>query len=661
MNNKSQEYIKLSELGGIYDFNEETLIELVLQRDDLGIDSGIMWGILCDNASALREVNKAVKDEVLAFLSKIRKAETQPSKKTKTAKKTEETPVLHTSLIEDDGVMYEEIYRDNAVYFIDSVGNEYKSINVDGITYEPIMGDELTLNAVKLPSGIEDYDTDETLIEEIKSHLHKYTDVTPFFETVSAYYIFLTWLYDELNTLPYLRVLGDTGTGKSRYEDTVGRLCYKASFVSGALTPAPIYRLIGKWGGTIIIDEADFKSSNEKNEVIKLLNCGFERDRPVCRCQTDNPDNLLFLPTFSPKLIASRRRFADVALESRCLTEVTLETSRTDIPYLLPPEFYEDEIHLRNKLLAYRFKRHGNVDIVKAQGMAGLKIENRLKQTMSPFMVLFADNEKVYKGFIKFLEEYNRELVEVRADTFEGAIVNAIFEIIQRTLGGVSQVNDQNGTNGLFTNEALNGVHITATDIADTLKENHGLRDVTSRGIGRRLKTLGITSTKKGTGAERNRYLDLEQWALAKLIAKYVPTSDSEKAVTGIRDVDLKEGAHKTKNICDACGKDRICTLCNNMWLCDECITEQAENGLSGTEESIKTETNKSKLGNRDAQSLEGSVKKGDEIKKPLQEKTPHKELPENYHAPWYDSNADSMHDPNFKPHVGRKLREIVP
>jgi len=210
MNNKTQEYMKLSELGGIYDFNEETLIELVLQRDDLGIDSAILWGVLCDNASALREVNKAVKDDVLALLSKIRKAETQPSKKTKTAKKTEETPVLHTSLIEDEGVMYEEIYRDNAVYFIDSVGNEYKSINVDGITYEPIMGDELTLNAVKLPSGIEDYDSDETLIEEIKNHLHKYTDVTPFFETVSAYYIFLTWLYDELNTLPYLRVLGDT-------------------------------------------------------------------------------------------------------------------------------------------------------------------------------------------------------------------------------------------------------------------------------------------------------------------------------------------------------------------------------------------------------------------------------------------------------------------
>ena len=229
-------------------------------------------------------------------------------------------------------------------------------------------------------------------------------------------------------------------------------------------------------------------------------------------------------------------------------------------------------------------------------------------------------------------DSVNRKITEDR--------ISAIFEIIQRTLGGVSQVNDQNGTNGLFTNEALNGVHITATDIADTLKENHGLRDVTSRGIGRRLKTLGITSTKKGTGAERNRYLDLEQWALAKLIAKYVPTSDSEKAVTGIRDVDLKEGAHKTKNICD------------------ECITEQAENNLSESTGSIKTGTDESKPGYRVKPSLEGSVEK------PLQQKTPPEEpeeVTENYHAPWYDSNADSMPDHNYKLPEERKPREIVP
>ena len=100
---------------------------------------------------------------------------------------------------------------------------------------------------------------------------------------------------------------------------------------------------------------------------------------------------------------------------------------------------------------------------------------------------------RIDKRFMKFLTAYNRELVEERADTIEGAIINAISEIInERTLHTQSLSNVHNDPNVLFTNEDLKDVFITATDITELLKENYGWHDVTSRGVGRRLNNLCV-------------------------------------------------------------------------------------------------------------------------------------------------------------------------
>jgi len=291
-------YKELSEIAESYGSSAETLIEIYETCWEHDVD--YQWSQLCSLNPDLKEASQYDRERILDLLSRIRGGQ----------KKSKEE-VIRTSKVETDGKLYEEIYRDGQALFIDPEGNTYEELEIGGLKYAPISGDELTEGAVLL-----------------------YVDVSPFFETISAYYILLSWLYDRVNTLPYLRVLGDTGTGKSRFLDTVGRLCYKATIVSGAITPAPIYRLIRKWQGTIIIDEGDFRASDEKNEVVKILNCGFERGRPVVRSQKDHPDSLQILPTFSPKIIASRKRFDDVALESRCLTEIMQETDR-DVPYLL--------------------------------------------------------------------------------------------------------------------------------------------------------------------------------------------------------------------------------------------------------------------------------------------------------------------------------------
>jgi energy-coupling factor transporter ATP-binding protein EcfA2 len=52
----------------------------------------------------------------------------------------------------------------------------------------------------------------------------------------------------------YLRIIGDYGSGKSRLLKVLN-ICYKSIYTSGNASEAPIFRLMHKYGGTLIIDE----------------------------------------------------------------------------------------------------------------------------------------------------------------------------------------------------------------------------------------------------------------------------------------------------------------------------------------------------------------------------------------------------------------------
>jgi hypothetical protein len=145
--------------------------------------------------------------------------------------------------------------------------------------------------ALVLPSEPEEYGSERELVEEIQAYIHRYVDLSPSFERLTSYYILLSWVYDAFNELPYLRVRGDYGTGKTRFLLVVGALCYKAFFASGASTISPIFHTLDAFRGTLIIDEGDFRFSDEKAEMVKILNNGNLRGMPVLRTMvTRDPD-----------------------------------------------------------------------------------------------------------------------------------------------------------------------------------------------------------------------------------------------------------------------------------------------------------------------------------------------------------------------------------
>ena len=143
------------------------------------------------------------------------------------------------------------------------------------------------------------------------------------FENVGTHYVLLTWLYDAFNELPYLRLRGDYGSGKTRALLTIGSLCYKGFFASGASTVSPIFHTLDAFRGTLIFDEADFRFSDERAEIVKILNNGNVSGLPVLRTMMNRQRefNPQAFQVFGPKIVATRGRYDDKGLESRFLTE----------------------------------------------------------------------------------------------------------------------------------------------------------------------------------------------------------------------------------------------------------------------------------------------------------------------------------------------------
>ena len=299
---------------------------------------------------------------------------------------------------------------------------------VSGTKYVPYSPSNNLLKheVVLFPSEPEEYESEESLIAEIQSFLHRYVDVSPLFEQITAYYILFSWVYDAFAELPYLRVRGDYGCGKTRFLLITGSLCYKPIFASGASTISPIFRILDVFRGTLIIDEGDFRMSDERAEIVKILNNGNVKGFPVLRSEVTRDKE--FKPTafsvYGPKIVATRGDYQDPALESRFIKEeMGTRPLREDIPINLPPTYKEEALHLRNQLLLFRFRNRNKRCIV--EGLIDRSIEPRLNQIFVPLLSIIED-EEARKDLKDLARSYQREMTTERGMDTEAQVLEVI-------------------------------------------------------------------------------------------------------------------------------------------------------------------------------------------------------------------------------------------
>ncbi len=348
-----------------------------------------------------------------------------------------------------DGSLVEMLYRpeEHRTLFCVSNGDEIRyetNLLVNGqriVPYSP-RNNLLTNEVVLFPSEPAEYGTEQELVESIRDFIHRYVDISPLFEQIASYYVLFTWVYDAFNELPYLRLRGDTGSGKTRFLLTVGSLSYKPIFASGASTVSPLFRILDAMRGTLIIDEGDFRFSDEKAEIVKILNNGNARGFPVLRSESVNGRE--FSPraytVFGPKLVSTRGFFQDRALESRCLTEETGGRKlRDDIPINLTAAYKQEALELRNKLLLFRLRNFGKCQIDPA--LVDRSIEPRLAQIFVPLLSVIEDTE-ARDSLRQVARDYQRDLVADRGMDMEAQVLQIIHDTLEGSLDGRVPVKD---------------------------------------------------------------------------------------------------------------------------------------------------------------------------------------------------------------------------
>ena len=398
-------------------------------------------------------------------------------KKNETEKK-----VVATSLVLTDGTLAETVITGKGSQFAiyqNGIVTYQSTISVDGQTLAPLpKTNRLVKHGVMhFPEQATAYESKEQLVEEITQYIHRYVDITPQFERVAAYYVLLTWVYDAFNECPYVRFQGDFGSGKSRALLVIGALAYKAVFASGASTVSPIFHILDSYRGTLIFDETDFRFSDAKTDIIKILNNGNSKGFPVLRTMVSVTKE--FEPqafnVYGPKLVAMRANFEDEALESRFITEyMSNRVIRADISINLGNQYLTEASAIRNKLLMFRFQNRNKVKIDSSLQSESLSL--RANQIVLPLLSLI-DDEEHKQQVLAIVARGMETIIERRRESVEARVVGVLHQLM-------SDVPERPVALGLLTYRLVS-------------KFGHDItRPLTSRYVGSILKKLGISTYK---------------------------------------------------------------------------------------------------------------------------------------------------------------------
>jgi len=248
-------------------------------------------------------------------------------------------------------MIYEEGSIEYKSTFIDQEKNEYKPINKQ----YPLK------DCIVLPPEDIDLEADEN---EVWIEIFKFWKANLLIDedslAVLTAFTYHSWFYDSMESVPYLLILGDLGTAKTRILEIAGMLCFNATSLGTAVTSANIFRLQDIAKGTLMIDEFERNQTDRSSNITQILNSGYRKSGAVLRCEPKTNEPIPY-DTYGPKIIATRSMPEDDALVSRCIVvrvdkKSIDELKNSNIPLDMTPAIRAKAEILRGKLIGLRFR-----------------------------------------------------------------------------------------------------------------------------------------------------------------------------------------------------------------------------------------------------------------------------------------------------------------
>jgi len=201
--------------------------------------------------------------------------------------------------------------------------------------------------------------------EKVSEFVHKYVELSEEQEKVVVDYALETW-QPLGKRVKYLQFLGGTCTGKTRALRVMEAIVKNPLFVYGASSSRAVLGFMNNQHPcTLILEEADLmiepkefcefcgqviEPEEQRESVFKqILASGASSGNGLIWRRGKNEDGeheFEFLKIFGHKIIATRGRFDDMALQSRCIAIEMQGNIRSDTPMILDPEFVKDALEI---------------------------------------------------------------------------------------------------------------------------------------------------------------------------------------------------------------------------------------------------------------------------------------------------------------------------
>jgi len=288
------------------------------------------------------------------------------------------------------------------------------------------------------PPPPEEYESEEQLYNNVKAYIQKHLDIpNPLGYDVLTAFTFSTWISELFDFTAYLGFYGRESVGKSRGLEVLQQLCSRA-WLTTNLTTATLFRLTEKFAPTLLLDESEFLTAEDKKELIGLLNTGQRRGATIPRMTGENLDEIEFFNVYCPKVIAGTEQLKRTTT-SRMIV-FTMTKNVRPIPRTIDKQ---EGKNLRSQLLMWRFRKISEMKNAltleqKLTGRTELKattefpelepLGGRMYELIYP-LVYSAPTKEAKQNILEFAKEIERSKLQAEKTELSSIVFEAIINL----------------------------------------------------------------------------------------------------------------------------------------------------------------------------------------------------------------------------------------
>jgi hypothetical protein len=351
------------------------------------------------------------------------------------------------------------VFKDGEVRLVDrfKYGNR---------TFVPIPRSSNLIHHIRLPRGVERYESVQSLLNQAMSILYPCLDLEENDLRLLAQFAISTWFIERLPVAPYIALVGLPRSGKSTALTVLSLLC-RRSLLTADISSAAFYRVCDRLMPTLLIDETS--TAGQRRILFHLLRTGTSRDLVALRKDQS-------FKIFGPKVVSWIELPNDAALNSRCVVISLHETRRTDLLRSTNPVIRRAADEFQKQLLRFRFEKAKDLALPKIEGDHQLR--SRSLDLYHSLALPAAEDAKICQWLIEYLKNHE-DSNRVPLSPDQNSVLRTLFKHAHEYADGQTQIK-----------------HLAAEVNAD-LRESGERFQVNPREVGGALKILGFTKRKR--------------------------------------------------------------------------------------------------------------------------------------------------------------------